>query len=502
MTVKIVDKKVPDALIVPLIQDDTLPGRLADIAARAGVDPSGLQRDFLAEQKEVFVLYAAGSPLRRFYLLGLGKKNGFAEMLAVTRSFCHRYKAKLPLSAGLDLRHFPASETARLTDAAATGISLGLYKMGQFRTEKNEKPAPSFGSGKSELQIVVPTGTTAEAAAAARRGEIFAVATRQIFDLVNAPGNRKTPEMVVDWIKTAGEQAGFQVRVLSQEDIISEGLDALFAVGKGSQHPPALVLLDYGPASSKTKTPVVGLVGKGITFDTGGISLKPSGNMHLMKSDMGGAAAVAGVFMAAAGLKLPVRLVGAIPLAENMVDGMAVKPGDVIGSYAGKTIEVTDTDAEGRLILADALAYLLKREKPDALIDVATLTGSIIRAIGHLAAGMFTQNDELAEKLARCGGNCGEKLWRMPMWDDYGADLKSDVADLRNFTGKPMAESISAAKFIEHFTDGHPAWAHLDIAGTAFGDSEFAQGKSATGYGIRLLTEFVEELISAPLEGR
>lgn len=499
MTIKILDKKAPDALVVPLMQDNALPDRLAEIAGRANVDPGGLQRDFLGEQKEVFVVYASGNPTRRFYLLGLGKKNDFANMLAVTRSFCHRYKAKLPLKTGLDLRHFPDAEIARFTDAAATGMSLGLYKIGKYRAEQTEKPAPTFGSGKSELQILVPAAALPRAAAAARRAEIFAAATQQVFDLTNAPGNRKTPDIMAEWTLAAGREAGFDVRVLGKEDIISEGLEALFAVGKGSPCPPSLLLLDYSPKNRKEKMPLIGLVGKGVTFDTGGVSLKPSANMHLMKSDMGGAAAVLGTFITAARLQLPARLIGAIPVAENMIDGLAIKPGDVIGSYSGKTIEITDTDAEGRLILADALSYLLKREKPDALIDVATLTGSIIRAIGYFAAGMFTQNDELAEKLTRVGSRCGERLWRMPMWEEYGSDLKSDIADLRNFTGKPMAESISAAKFIEHFTDGHPAWAHLDIAGMAFGDSEFAQGKSATGYGIRLLTEFVEEMIEAPL---
>jgi leucyl aminopeptidase len=215
--------------------------------------------------------------------------------------------------------------------------------------------------------------------------------------------------------------------------------------------------------------------------------------MHLMKSDLGGAAAVLGAFAVAAQLQLPVRLIGAIPVAENMIDGNALKPGDVIGSCAGKTIEVTDTDAEGRLILADALAFLLKQENPDVLLDLATLTGSIIRAIGTHAAGLFSKNDALAAALAEAGDACGERLWRMPLWDEYGSDLKSDVADLRNYTGKPMAESISAAKFIEHFTQQHDTWAHLDIAGTAFADSEFAQSKSATGYGVRLLVEFMEQ---------
>ncbi|MCB9354213.1 MAG: leucyl aminopeptidase family protein [Lewinellaceae bacterium] len=495
MTVKITDKKAPDALVVPLQQGDHLPDRLAEIALRAGADPSGLQNDFKAEKKEVFVLYAAGSPLRRFYLLGLGKKSAFPDMLAQLRSFSHRFKSKLPLKTGIDLRHFPESETARLTDAAVTGMLLGLYEINRFRSTAPEKPAPQFGSAKSELQVLVHTGALKSAAAAARRGEAFAAATQQQLDLMNAPANRKTPEMLVQWAREAGKAAGFKVRVLGKKEIVAEGLDALYAVGKGSPNDPALILLEYGIKTRKTKTPVIGLAGKGVTFDTGGISLKPSANMYLMKSDMGGASAVFGTFVMAARLQLPVRLLGAVPVAENAVDGLAVKPGDVIGSYSGKTIEVIDTDAEGRLILADAIAYLLKHEQPDALIDVATLTGSIIRAIGYHAGGLFTPNDELAGRLAAAGQACGERLWRMPMWEEYGVDLKSDIADLRNFTGKPMAESIAAAKFIEHFTAAHPAWAHLDIAGMAFADSEFAQGKSATGYGIRLLTEFIERYV-------
>jgi leucyl aminopeptidase len=296
--------------------------------------------------------------------------------------------------------------------------------------------------------------------------------------------------MMANWAKEAGQVCGFEVTILDREQIIARGLEALYAVGKGSPYPPALILLEYG--KKEPNKPVFGLVGKGVTFDTGGVSLKPSTNMHLMKSDMGGAAAVLGSFMLAARLQLPLRMIGAIAAAENMIDGLAIKPGDVIGSFAGKTIEVVDTDAEGRLVLADAIAYLLKQEKPDVLIDLATLTGSIIRALGYQAGGMFTQNDTLAQALYDAGTQSGERLWRMPLWDEYGTDLKSDVADLRNFTGKPMAESISAAKFIEHFTASHSAWAHLDIAGTAFGDSEFAQSKTGTGFGIRLLVEFME----------
>lgn len=496
MIISVLEKKAPDALVVPLAQQKDLAEQLAEIAQRAGIKAAELQTDFRAEAREVFVLYAVNHPGRKFYLVGLGKKSGFQEVYATLRFFCSKYKTKLPKRLGIDLRHFPDAQIARLTDAAVSGMSMGLYNAGLYRTEPEPKPAPVFGTADTTLAILVPPASLDAASAAVRRGEIFAGVLHQIFDIVNAAGNRKTPGQLAEWAVRAGEEHGVDVRVLPLETLEAEGLKALVAVGQGSPHPPSLLLLEYGPKRGKSKVPVIGFVGKGVTFDTGGVSLKPSASMQFMKSDMGGAAAVLGAMLVAARLELPVRLVAAIPLAENMVDGNAIKPGDVIGSFTGKTIEVTDTDAEGRLILADGLAYLLKREKPVVVIDIATLTGSVIRTLGYFAAGMFTQNDHLAEVLSQAGEACGERLWRLPLWDDYGADLKSDVADLRNFTGKPMAEAITAAKFIEHFTAQHSAWAHLDIAGTAFGDTEFGQSKNATGFGVRLLVEFVEKWIT------
>ena len=490
MTIIITDQNTPGAQVIPLVQDERLKEILSDLAQRAGIDATALQQDFRAEPKECLILYPAGGSDSRLYLLGLGKKCAFADMQAGFRSFSHRFKAKLPKNLWIDLRHFPATELPRLAEAAITGVSLGLYDIGRFRTNTEEKPAMDFGAANSRLSLLVTPETVDTAQPAVRRAQAFSETAKKILDLMNAPGNFKTPLMLADWVARQGQESGFNVRTVHVEDIEKEGLGALYAVGKGSPNPPVLLLLEYGEKSAST--PVFGLVGKGITFDTGGISLKPSANMHYMKSDMGGAAAVLGAFMVAARLQLPVRLIGAIPAAENMVDGVAVKPGDVITTYSGKTVEVTDTDAEGRLVLADALAYLLREETPQVLIDLATLTGSIIRAIGTQAAGLFTSNDELAAALTASGDACGERLWRMPMWEEYGSDLKSDVADLRNYTGKPMAESISAAKFLEHFTAAHPVWAHLDIAGMAFADSEFAQTKSATAYGIRLLTQFVE----------
>lgn len=499
MIVSVLAKKAPEALVIPLAQQEQLPEYLTAIARLAGCSAAALQTDFRADSKEVFVLYPSDGPAGRIYLVGLGKKSGFSDVYLALRAFCFRFKAKLPRRVGVDLRAFPPEQVARIADAAVCGMLLGHYHTGLYRTGQGGESKPVFGTKKSEL-ILLPSPDSAKVdlAPAARRGEAFARSLWQIFDLVNAAGNRKNPEILTDWALRAGAEFGVQVRALKAAALKKEGLEALLAVGKGSPHPPTLVLLEYKGKGQKGKMPVIGLVGKGVTFDTGGVSLKPSANMHFMKSDMGGAAAVFGAFFVAAQLRLPVRLVGAVPVAENMIDGLAVKPGDVIGSYAGKTIEVLDTDAEGRLILADALAYLNRHEKPEVLIDLATLTGSIIRTLGYAAAGLFTQNTRLTEALCRIGEGCGERLWPMPMWDEYAVDLKSDVADLRNFTGKPMAEAISAAKFLEHFTGNHPAWAHLDIAGMAFGDTEFGQSKSATGFGVRLLVEFIEQWLARP----
>ena len=216
--------------------------------------------------------------------------------------------------------------------------------------------------------------------------------------------------------------------------------------------------------------------------------------MHLMKSDMGGAAAVLGTVEVAARLKLPLRVVGVVPATENVVDGMATKPGDVITSYLGKTIEIIDTDAEGRVILADGLGHMVRHIQPDILIDLATLTGNVIAALGYQAGGLFTANDDLAAQLIAAGTKTGERLWQLPLWDDYKDDILSDVADVKNYSGKPTNGAIAAAKFLEAFTENHPAWAHLDIAGMAFADTEFGQQKNATAFGIKLLTEFLSKI--------
>jgi leucyl aminopeptidase len=293
------------------------------------------------------------------------------------------------------------------------------------------------------------------------------------------------------WAQRSGHRYGYRVTSVDRQAMEALGLHALLAVNRGSTEEPVFLVLEYRPEAPGTAPlPKIGLLGKGVTFDTGGISLKDSNNLHFMKSDMAGAGAVLGAVEAAARLSLPVHLVAVVPVTPNDIGPNALRPGDVIGSFSGKTIEIIDTDAEGRLILADGLSYLLRNHSPEVVVDLATLTGSCVATFGYVCAGLFTQNDGLADRLARTGERCGERVWRLPLWDAWASEIRSDIADLKNYHGKPVSGAIVAAKFLEAFAEKHPAWAHLDMAGVAYTDGEFSGSRSATAWGVRLLVEF------------
>ena len=311
--------------------------------------------------------------------------------------------------------------------------------------------------------------------------------------LVDLPPNKKTPEHLGIYARESAKKYGYDCEVWNEDHILKAGLHALFAVGRGSEHDSAFIISKYigNPDSNKID---LALVGKGITFDTGGISIKGSTNMHYMKSDMAGAAAMLGAIELAARLKLPLNIATIVPSAENSVDGKSLLPGEIIESYSGKTIEIIDTDAEGRLVLSDGLAWTIKNLKPVIILDMATLTGSSVRALGMEAAALYSDNENLCNALYSSGLLTGEKLWRMPLWSDYDSYLHSDVADVSNLSLKPVAGSIAAAKFLQVFTDKHTAWAHIDMPGMSFKDSPFYKSKSATGYGVQLLSEFMHRL--------
>ncbi len=323
-------------------------------------------------------------------------------------------------------------------------------------------------------------------------GRIYAEATNLARDLVNEPPNVMNPENLADQAKKAALQYGFAIDIYSQDKLRRLKMEALLSVAKGSKSEPKLILMRYNGNPDK-KHQLVALVGKGLTFDSGGYSLKPGPSMVSMKSDMGSAAAVIGAMAAIATLKLKVNVLGVIGAAENMIGSNAYRPGDIITSMAGKTIEVHNTDAEGRLTLIDAIHYALEKEKVDYVLDIATLTGAAVAALGKDYSAVLSNDDAWYEKLREASENSGEKIWRMPLHKDYKELLKSELADLKNIGG-PLAGCITAALFIEEFVQDKP-WIHVDIAGTAMkdkaGGGEIA---GATGVGVRLLTQLIRSM--------
>jgi leucyl aminopeptidase len=359
--------------------------------------------------------------------------------------------------------------------------------------------------GKDPIEEVVLFGRLPESqgAPAAEIGLRTAEATLFARALAMEPPNRLSPAALAAEAERIASDIGGEARVLDEKEIEREGLLSLLAVGSGSGHPPRFIRLDYDGA--RGKGPTVALVGKGITFDSGGLSLKPPERMAHMKYDMSGAAAVLAATRGAARLGLPLRVVAIVPSAENMPSARSYRPGDVLGSYKGLSVEIENTDAEGRLILADGLAWTEKNVRPDLLVDVATLTGAIKIALGRYAAGLFSNDDAVAAEIERAGAESGERVWRLPLWDDYDRDIRSDIADVRNVARSADAGGASAvaAKFLHRFVE-NARWAHIDIAGVAWSARDHDLGPGGpTGFGTALLLTFLRSIHpSDPSGGR
>lgn len=414
--------------------------------------------------------------------IGLGKKIDYKSLKTIARRIASKEKETFGQNVALVV---PEVFTLQQVEATISGLFLGTYNLGHFKKKVNH----AFLDPKFELSLISKT----DHSQVAKRAIKIAKAQIEILYLVDLPPNNITPTYLSKWAIECGESYGFNTRILGSEASRIEGLDAFIAVGKGSDKEPQFIIMDYVPDTDIPKIKHVGLVGKGITFDTGGLNIKTTGMLH-MKCDMAGGAAVLGAMQLVADLKLPIRVTAIVPCCENAVDSKSFQPSDVIKSYSGSTIEIIDTDAEGRLILADGLSFMIKNYKPEILVDIATLTGSSVGTFGYECAALFTNDESLAQKLQHSGDEIGERLWPLPLWDAYKSDIESDIADVKNYSGKPVAGAISAAKFLEHFTEGHTSWAHLDIAGVAFGDDEFAKSKHATAYGVHLLTHFIENI--------
>ena len=362
-------------------------------------------------------------------------------------------------------------------DAAAEGLLLGSYKFTRYKSDP--KPA------KTQRALFLDADEQR-----LERAAVVAEATRLARDLTNEPASAITPSGLADKAREVADVAGLGCEVWGEEELRTHGFGGLLGVARGSTEPPRFIQLHYEPAqSAKSK---VALVGKGVTFDSGGLSLKDAANMETMKTDMGGAAAVIATLSAVARLAPDVEVLGFVPTTENMPSGTAIRPGDVLTHYGGKTTEVLNTDAEGRLILADALAFA-SEQQPDAIVDVATLTGSIMVALGKKATGLFSNNDDLATELLTASDYAGEPVWRMPLYDTYKKELESEIADMKN-VGSRWGGAIIAALFLRDFVgDGIP-WAHLDIAGAARAESDYDENvKGGTGVAVRTLTRWIEE---------
>ncbi len=426
--------------------------------------------------------YAIGHSGGLYIFAGIGTEPDYRTLRTIFRRIPAKNRNWFVQKTAIALPDF-------LTDAQVEAILCGLwwstYDIGHFKkSERHPFAADDFTLGLYASK---------DHSSLARRAFKIAAAQLGTLHLVDAPPNVATPGYLADWALNAGEKYGFSVTVLDRKACEAQRLDAFLAVGKGSVNEPKFIIMEYGKSNPDVAVPHIGLVGKGITFDTGGLNIKVAG-MYQMKSDMAGAGAVLGAMQLIADLQLPVKVTAIVPACESAVDANSFLPSDVIGSYAGHSIEIIDTDAEGRLILADGLSYLIRNYKPDTIIDLATLTGSAMGTFGHECAALFTNNPDMSAKIQQAGDAIGERCWPLPLWDAYKGDLESDIADVKNWSGKPMAGAITAAKFLEYFTEDHPAWAHLDIAGVAFADDEFAKSKHATAYGVQLVTAFIERM--------
>ena len=446
--------------------------------------------DFLGRLFENTVLHPATGPFGRVLLVGLGPRERLdGHRVRLVSAVAARRARELRAGTLLTIAHGAGAgglDPELAAQATAEGALLGHYRFGRYRRDAGPPPL------RSVVLVERDAGAAKRLRAAVARGAAWADATCRARDLVNTPAQDLTPEGLATHAREIGRSVNARVEVLGVPQLERLGMGALLAVGRGSVHPPRFIVLDRAPggaARTPPGTPAVVMIGKGITFDSGGLALKPLEAMVRMKYDMSGAAAVLGAFSALPSLDLPVRVIALVPAAENMPGPTSFRPGDVLRTLDGTTVEVTNTDAEGRLVLADALAYA-RRYAPAAVVDLATLTGAVRVALGPWAAGLFTDDDALATALLDAGAATGERLWRMPCWDEVANELRSDTADLVNSAGRDGG-AVIAAVFLKRFAAGM-RWAHLDIASTAWSATERPhEPRGATGFGARLLLEWL-----------
>ena len=492
------EKESTEALVFYVYEDlKTAVGALAfcNNALNHAITELIKKREFLAKLNKTIILPTYGKiPAKRVILVGLGKKKDVTfdkvrQAAGTTACIC-RDMGISEVTSVMDSIEIPAPASKEWYQAYVEGCLLALYKFQKYKNVPVEE--------RKKLKILTILLSNKEAfksaQGAVKHGQIIADAVYFTRDLINTPAQDKTPTILADTAKKLARELGIQCKILSKPELKKLGMGGLLGVSQGSTQPPKFIILEYN-ARAKNQDIIV-FVGKGITFDSGGICLKQAKDMDQMKSDMSGGAAVIGAIKAITKMKLPQHIVGLIPCTENMPSGSAIKPGDIIKFYSGKTAEVANTDAEGRLILADALGYA-EKYKPSAVIDLATLTGSCVVALGNAASGMMGNNEELKKRVKVAGENSRERVWELPLWEDYQEQIKSDIADIKNIGG-PHAGAITAACFLSKFTEKYP-WVHLDIAGTSWCEKNNAYlQKGATGVGVRMLVQLVQNWARFP----
>lgn len=413
------------------------------------------------------------------YFIGLGKADSpFFEIQQVAVKFSQTYKEKFSAVATLIVADFMSEKQF---EEFVKGLLIGTY---HYPFEKTH----AFWNVKFELHFENLSQKKLDHIS--KKTEAISNGQIACQEWLNKPANLKKPDVFSLYLKNLAKKYELKYTVFNRKKCEELGLGAYLSVNQGSDYDAAFTIIEYKTTAKNSKT--FGLVGKCVLFDTGGISLKNPDNMHYMKSDMGGATAVLGTLIYAAEMQLPVNIIAILPITDNAISEKAFLPSDVVTAYNGKTIEVLNTDAEGRMILADGLSYMAKNFKTDFLIDLATLTGSSVRMFGDTCGAMFSNNEELKNLLIKTGDKTNQRLWNLPLWDVWKDDIRSDVADIKNISMKPIGDCIVAAKFLEQFIEEHPKWAHLDIAGVAFGNVGYAKEKAATGFGVQLLADLIE----------
>jgi leucyl aminopeptidase len=471
-----------DLLLVPIFDGDSLddiPG--LDAAAGGHVLKAMQSGEFQGRPFEVYLTPLTGWNAGRVCLIGAGKRDEFTterlRRVATAAALAARQR-RVTRVAWLVRGDIPA---AAAVQASVEGLGLSAFSIDRY------KSAERGGPPLAEIMLLVPGGQDAAVAAALDRGRIMAESCNLARELCNEPPNVLTPRELADRAEAVGRDTGFTVEILDEKELERLGMGLLLGVGQGSAQPPRMIVLKHTPKGKVTSPHVLGLVGKGVTFDTGGISIKPADGMERMKTDMSGAAAVLGAMRAISLLNAPMPVIGVIPAAENMPGGRAIKPADILTAAGGKTVEIINTDAEGRLILGDGLWYA-KELGATHLVDVATLTGAIVVALGKVASGLFGQPEPWVAAVKRSSEIAGDRCWPMPLYDDYADQLKSEIADMTNSGGRP-AGACTAAMFLKEFAGGLP-WAHIDIAGTAWSEEAKPwQPKGPTGVAVRTLAE-------------